>query len=283
MDDPAATLAEDTEHGAAWLSRFALDALEAGAESAATYDEVAALARDLRAARPSMHVVANRVNEAMSGAAERTPAAVAKCARAVREQAADADEAAADEAADRIEGATVLTLSRSGTVAAALDRATTEGVVVLESLPGGEGVGVAESLATAHEVTLVRDAAVADRVAATVDAVLVGADAVLPDGSVVNKVGTRTAATVAAREGVPVFVACASAKIAPAGTDDVDREPRSPADLYDGDAAIEVHEPTFDRTPAALVDAVVTERGALDAGDVRAVAEANASAAEWDE
>ena len=283
MDDPAATLAEDTDHGAAWLSLFALEALEAGAETGKTYDEVAALARELRTARPSMHAVANRVNRAMAAATERTPAAVAESARAVRERAADADETAADNAADRIDGATVLTLSRSGTVATALDRAVTDGVVVLESLPGGEGVAVAESLSTDHDVTLARDAAVADRVAAGVDAVLVGADAVLPDGGVVNKVGTRTAATVAAHEEVPVVVACASAKVAPAGTTDAARELRSPAELYDGDAPVAVHEPTFDRTPAALVDVVVTERGTLDAAAVRAVAEEHAAAAEWPE
>jgi translation initiation factor 2B subunit (eIF-2B alpha/beta/delta family) len=283
MDDPVGTLADDAEHGAAWLSLFALDALEAAAETAETYEEVAELARELRTARPSMYAVANRVNGAMVGAAERTPAAVAESARAVRERAVDADETAADNAADRIDGATVLTLSRSGTVATALDRAVTDGVVVLESLPGGEGTSVAESLSTDHDVTLARDAAVADRVAAGVGAVLVGADAVLPDGSVVNKVGTRTAATVAAHEGASVFVACASAKVAPAGTTDVDRERRPRAGLYDGDAPVAVHEPTFDRTPAALVDAVVTERGALDAEGVHAVAAAHAAAAEWAE
>jgi len=281
MDDPVATLAEDTEHGAAWLSLFALDALEAEAEAATTYDEVAALARQLCAARPSMYAVATRVNRAMDGADEHTPAAVAESAWAVRERAVDADEATADRAADRVDGATVLTLSRSGTVAAALDRAVTNGVVVLESLPGGEGVAVAESLSADHDVTLARDAAVADCLAAGVDAVLVGADAVLPDGSVVNKVGTRTVAIAAAHEGASVFVACASAKVAPTGTTEVDREPRPPAELYDGDADIDVHEPTFGRTPAALVDAVVTERGALDAAEVRAVAEEHAAAAGW--
>lgn len=283
MEDPAATLAEDTEHGAAWLSLFALDALEAEARAAATYDEAAALARALRTARPSMHAVANRVNEAMAGADDRTPAAVAESARTVRDRAADADEAAAADAAHRIDDATVLTLSRSGTVATALDRAATDGVVVLESLPGGEGVAVAESLVEDHAVTLARDAALADRVAAGVDAVLVGADAVLPDGSVVNKIGTRTAATVASAVGVSVFVVCASAKVAPAGTTEVDREFQPSEELYDGDADIEVHEPTFDWTPSSLVDAIVTEQGALDATDVRAVAEAHAAAAKWDE
>ena len=61
-----------------------------------------------------------------------------------------------------------------------------------------------------------------------------------------------------------------------------DREPRNPAELYDGDAAVSAYNPTFDRTPAGLVDAVVTERGPLDAAEIRAVADDNAAAASWD-
>jgi translation initiation factor 2B subunit (eIF-2B alpha/beta/delta family) len=142
-------------------------------------------------------------------------------------------------------------------------------------------VAVAEALAADHDVTLTTDANAAGALA-DADTLLVGADAVLPDGSVVNKVGTRTAATVAAREGVPVVVACASAKVAPAGTEGFDAEPRDPAELYDGDAPVTVVNPTFDRTPAALVDVVATERGTLDAAAIRSVADAHAGAAAWD-
>lgn len=281
-DVPVATLAANEQHGAEWLSLYALAALEAAADEATAYDEIAAVARDLRAARPSMCAVATRIDRAMADADERTVEAVAASARTVREAATGAAATAADAAASRIADATVLTLSRSGTVAAALDRVSTDGVVVLESRPGGEGVAVAESLADGHDVTLTRDAAIADCVATDIDAVLVGGDTVLPDGSVINKVGTRTVAAVAAGEGVPVFVACTSAKVAPAGTTDVDRELRPPAELYDGDESVAVYDPTFDRTPAALVDAVVTERGALDAAAVHSVAETHATAAEWD-
>jgi len=60
-----------------------------------------------------------------------------------------------------------------------------------------------------------------------------------------------------------------------------DREHRPPEALYDGDAAVDVHDPTFDRTPAPLVDAVVTERGELGTRGVRTVAEAHARVAAW--
>lgn len=287
MDDPVTTLRADTDHGSAWLSRFALDALRERAAAADEYDAVAALARDLRDARPSMHAVANRINRVMADAEARTPAAVAERAAAVREQAETADEAAAANAAAELDGPSVLTLSRSGTVLDALGRADLGRVSVLESRPGGEGSEAAERLARrddAPTVTLAPDAAVADLLAAEpVDAVLVGADAVLSDGSVVNKVGTRTAATVAARAGVPLLAVCAAAKVAPAGTTDPDLEPRDPTALYDGSAAVAVHDRTFDRTPPALVAAVVTERGTLDAAGVRSVAETHAAMAAWDE
>lgn len=277
--DPVAAIREDTTHGSAWLAARALEGLADHATAADEYEAVATLARELRAARPSMHAVANRVNRAMAEADARTPEAVAASARAVRERATRADERAAATAAEHA-GDRVCTLSRSGTVRAALDEAAPDRVVVLESRPGGEGVATAEALAADHAVTVTTDANVAGALA-DADALLVGADAVLPDGSVVNKVGTRAAATVAAREGVTVVVACASAKVAPAGTEAFDPEPRDPAELYDGDAPVTVANPTFDRTPADLVDVVATERGSLDDQGVRRMADEHAAAARW--
>ncbi|WP_255151956.1 NUDIX domain-containing protein [Halorarius halobius] len=271
---------DDATHGSAYVSLRALDVLRDEAALADDYEAVAAVARDLLAARPSMHAVTNRVNRAMRAADERTPAAVERAAIDAIDRAARADERAAATAADHVEGR-VVTLSRSGTVTATLRRADPPAVTVLESRPAREGVGVAEELADETDVTLAVDAAVAGLLDAA-DCVLVGADAVLPDGSVVNKVGTRTAATAAVRAGVPVWVVCARDKVAPTGTTDPDLEPGDPEAVYDGDADLRVHNPTFDRTPAALVDGVVTEAGVLDAEDVASVADDHAALADWD-
>lgn len=282
--DAAEEIAGDRTHGAAWLSLRALELLRDGANDADDWTDVAALARDLRDARPAMHVVANRVDRAMADADDRTPDAVARAASEVLRAAADADEDAAANAAARLGGSRLLTLSRSGTVTETLRRAGPAALFVLESRPALEGVEVAESVAAATEVTLATDAAVAHVLATgDVDAVLVGSDAVRPDGSVVNKVGTRTAATVAAREGVEVVVVCARDKVAPAGSAEVALEPGDPSAVYDGDADLTVANPTFDRTPAALVDAIVTEDGVLDPGEVRAIAEDHAALADWDD
>lgn len=119
---------------------------------------------------------------------------------------------------------------------------------------------------------------------------VVGADTVLPDGRVLNKVGTRSAAIVATHEGIPVLVATASDKIRPdcRGESDqwphstVDLEPRDGAELYDGDADISLVTHTFDVTPTDCIDAVVTERGRLDTEEIRAVATEHARLAPGD-
>jgi len=272
------TVAEDTTHGSAWLSVRALEALRDRAAVADEYTTVAAVARDLRTARPSMAAVATRIDRVMA-AAERTPDAVRGRAAAAAREALDAGEAAAANAADRC-GDAVVTLSRSGTVRTALDRAQ-PAVLLPESRPGGEGVAVAAELAdTGLDVTLTTDAALpAELAARDVDAALVGADAVLADGSVVNKVGTRGLALAAAREDVPLWVVAAAAKIRP--DERLHTETSDPTDLYDGDAPVTVATPVFDRTPADLVAGVVTERGVLDGDGVRSVAAAHREHAAW--
>ena len=275
-----ATVATDTVHGSAWLSLRALEVLRDRAAVADDHAAVASVARDLRDARPSMAAVANRVNRAMS-AAERTPAAVRGQAERVAAAALEAGREAAARAAERC-GASVATLSRSGTVRAALERAR-PAVLIGESRPAREGADVAAELADAGlDVTLTTDAALpAELAARDPDAALVGADAVLADGSVVNKVGTRGLALAATRENVPVYVVAAAAKVRP--DERIHGEAGEAADLYGGPAPVSVANPVFDRTPADLVTGVVTERGVLDGDDVRAVAAEHRANAAWDD
>ena len=281
-----ATLADRT-HGSAWLSLRGLEtlrdeaALAGGAERSDDWATLADLARRLRDARPSMAVLENRVNRVLTAASdERTPEAVERAARGAVEQSVDADREAAALAADAV-GDRVATLSRSGTVAAALRSATPEAVLVAESRPGGEGVGVAESLTAVADVTLTTDAAFPFELAEWgADAVLVGADRVLPDGSVVNKAGTRGAALAAAQAGIDCLVVAASDKVAAEGGYDL--EPRERGELYDGDADVAVANPTFDVTPADAVSAVLTEQGRLSTAEVGAVAAAHREWAAWD-
>ncbi|WP_135826884.1 NUDIX domain-containing protein [Halorussus ruber] len=271
-------LAGDSDHGSAYLSVRALEVLRDRAGSFAERDpdperwpQLAAIAERLLDARPSMAVVGNRVNRAMSEAAEdggKTASAVEEAAREGIERAFRADEEAAENAADEVRGASVLTLSRSGTVLDALPAA--DRVLVAESRPAREGVGVAEELARmedAPDVALLTDAAIGHVLATEeVDAVVVGADAVLPDGRVVNKTGTRAAAVAATREGIDCYAVAASDKIRT--DDEVHLEDGDPGEVYDGDTGIEVLNPTFDVTPADAVSGVITERGVLNVEEI---------------
>jgi len=112
-----------------------------------------------------------------------------------------------------------------------------------------------------------------------IDAVLVGADAVLADGRVVNKTGTRTVSVAAARAGVPVYVVATRAKVRPDRT--VHGEATDPASVYDGEAALRVASPRFDVTPADCVTAVLTEDGPLDRDAIRRVAAEHRARAAW--
>ncbi|SFB81145.1 Translation initiation factor 2B subunit, eIF-2B alpha/beta/delta family [Halobiforma haloterrestris] len=288
------SIAADDEHGAAALSIRALEVLrdragllvaerEAfGTDPEGEREELRELADRLLEARPSMAVLRNRVNRALAAASherdeietdDAAAPAVLEAALEGIDRALAADDEAAATASELVEG-TVLTLSRSGTVREALCRADPDRVFVAESRPAREGVDVAEELADdALEcpVAVHTDAAAAHVLASEdVDRVLVGADTVRPDGAVVNKTGTRAVAIAAAREGVPVTVVAATDKVSTREEINLESGPRDA--VYDGDASLDVLNPTFDVTPADCVDAVATERGRLEPDAITDVA-----------
>ncbi|AEM58301.1 initiation factor 2B [Haloarcula hispanica N601] len=288
-----ATVREDRTHGSAWLSLRALevlrdeaaladagrsDDLETAERDGDGWDMLAALAAEIREARSSMVVVANRLNRAMAAVTDESPAAVERAATETLNHAVTADRVAAAVAAEHV-GDRLATLSRSGTVRAVVDAAAPAAVLVAESLPGGEGVGVAETFADSAAVTLTTDAAFGHELDVwNADTLVVGADRVLPDGRVVNKVGTCPAALSAAAAAVDCYAVCATDKIAPHAA--WGREEREPEEVYDGDADIAVSNPTFDLTPASAVT-VVTERGVLGTDDIEEIAEAHRERSGW--
>jgi len=96
-----------------------------------------------------------------------------------------------------------------------------------------------------------------------VDRVVVGADRIAANGDVANKVGTYPLAVLAARHGVPFYVAAPLSTIDP-GTpsgSEIPIEERDPREVSpDGEG----FNPAFDVTPAGLVTAVFTEAGVLE-------------------
>jgi methylthioribose-1-phosphate isomerase len=113
-----------------------------------------------------------------------------------------------------------------------------------------------------------------------VDLVLVGADRIAATGDVANKIGTYPLAVLAARHGLPFYVAAPLATIdrnVPDGTA-IPIEERAAAEVtgFRGERwapeGVAVVNPAFDVTPAALVTGLITERGVvspLDAEGLR--------------
>ncbi len=115
-----------------------------------------------------------------------------------------------------------------------------------------------------------------------VDRVVVGADRIAANGDVANKIGTYTVAVLAARHGVPFYVAAPLSTIDPTTPtgDDIPIEVRDPGEIThfhgvdvspdDADA----QNFAFDVTPNDLVAGIITEVGILEAPYVESIKEA---------
>jgi methylthioribose-1-phosphate isomerase len=120
--------------------------------------------------------------------------------------------------------------------------------------------------------TLLPDGAAASLMAAgEVDLVITGADRIAADGSAANKIGTYGLAVLARHHGIPFVVAAPTSTVdlaTPTGAE-IRIEERDPAEVTTpyGLPVAEPDTPTanpaFDVTPAALVSALVTERGVV--------------------
>jgi methylthioribose-1-phosphate isomerase len=104
------------------------------------------------------------------------------------------------------------------------------------------------------------------------DAVIVGADRIAANGDAANKIGTYTVAVLAKAHGVPFYVAAPISTVDIATPDGkcIPIEERSAAEVTSiGGVAIApdgvaVRHPAFDVTPAALITAIITDRGVLN-------------------
>jgi methylthioribose-1-phosphate isomerase len=115
-----------------------------------------------------------------------------------------------------------------------------------------------------------------------VDVVIVGADRIAANGDTANKVGTYTLAVLAARHGIPFYVAAPISTV-DLGTPDGDAIPieerKANEVLFVRGVAIappdtDVRNPAFDVTPADLITGVVTDEGVIRPPDGEGLAEA---------
>ncbi|MGB7062392.1 MAG: S-methyl-5-thioribose-1-phosphate isomerase [Candidatus Zixiibacteriota bacterium] len=120
------------------------------------------------------------------------------------------------------------------------------------------------------EVTLICDNTAASVMRnGKIDSVIVGADRVVANGDVANKIGTYNVAVLAHHHGIPFYVAAPTSSFDPTISDGgkIKIEERSPEEVtnYFGKrtapAGVDVYCPAFDVTPAELVTAYITEKG----------------------
>jgi methylthioribose-1-phosphate isomerase len=111
------------------------------------------------------------------------------------------------------------------------------------------------------DATLIVDAAAGSLMArGEVDLVIVGADRIVANGDVANKIGTYSLAVLARQHQIPFYVAAPTSTIdldTPTG-DAVTVEERDPGEVSHTAPA---YNPAFDVTPARLVTAIITEVG----------------------
>ncbi|MBR8832017.1 MAG: Methylthioribose-1-phosphate isomerase [Chroococcopsis gigantea SAG 12.99] len=104
-----------------------------------------------------------------------------------------------------------------------------------------------------------------------IHAVIVGADRITANGDTANKIGTYSLAVVSKMHNVPFFVAAPLSTVdfsLDTGAD-IPIEERDSAEIYQvGDTRIcaegaNFYNPAFDVTPASLITAIITEKGAV--------------------
>ena len=146
-------------------------------------------------------------------------------------------------------------------------------VFATESRPWRQGIITVTELAEAGvDTTLIIDSAVRS-VMKKADKVFVGADTITSHGALVNKIGTSQLALAAHEARVQFYVCSETYKFSPMTLfgDMVTIEERDigevvrPGEIPD---SVKIFNPVFDSTPAAYIDAIITELGMISPGSV---------------
>jgi ribose 1,5-bisphosphate isomerase len=279
-------VSNDREHGSRWLVREAVLILRdlAQTEIASSDEHMRRLyeaARQLAAARPAMAALSSAVSHVLN--VQGGPAAVAQRAGSLLNEYVSAPSRIAAHARPYLKGC-LMTCSVSGTVLDVLAACheQIEHIIALEGRPRYEGRTMArELLHHGLTVTLITDAQ-ADIFLPRCQVVVVGADSILANGDVLNKAGTALLGWAARGHHIPFYVLCETLKISPRRwSDDPARqqenlrmlEEKEGEEVWDQTApGLTVRNFYFDRTPAALISAWITERGILDQSSIASIA-----------
>jgi eIF-2B alpha/beta/delta-like uncharacterized protein len=167
---------------------------------------------------------------------------------------------------------TVFTHSYSSTVVNAILESGRKNlnIIVTESRPLNEGVKTAKRLVQEYNVTLITDAQ-AGYFMNNADIVLMGADSVLSDGSLINKVGTYLIALAAQKQKVPVYALCQTNKfhIKSCNEGAIELEEKESHEVISENIPnVSVRNIYFEITPAELISGIITEEGILEPKDI---------------
>lgn len=180
---------------------------------------------------------------------------------------------------------TVLTHCHSGTVERILLEAHKQkkiSVINTETRPLLQGHLTAVHLATAGvPVTMIVDSAAPSFLAncndlqnnqITISQVIIGADAILHDGSVINKIGSYGIALAAWTNQIPVYVAANLFKLD--SDNQILIEHRSVREIWKHPLAnLELINPAFDKIPAQYITGIICERGVIKPKEVKKLVE----------
>ncbi|MCC6214325.1 MAG: S-methyl-5-thioribose-1-phosphate isomerase [Polyangiaceae bacterium] len=240
---------------------------------------------NLRWAVDRMRSLARELGRA--SAAERRERFAAE-ARAIHRADVEANRTLGRLGAERVpDGATVLTHCNAGALAtggygtalgvirAAIEAGKQIRVLADETRPVLQGARLTawELARDGIPVTVITDSMAGARFAAgRIDLVVVGADRIARNGDVANKIGTYGVACLARMHDRPFYVAAPFSTVdleTPTGAAIPIEERRSSEVTHAGavqhvPAGVAVWNPSFDVTPARLVTAIFTERGAAD-------------------
>lgn len=278
---------------AAWGAVLAAREVEAANGAEALQRLEPALQR-LNAARPTAVNLAwalSRMRNALAGAGADWRQAAEREAQAIADEDLAANRRMGELGASLIApGSGVLTHCNTGSLATAgfgtalgviragVAQGRIERVFADETRPWMQGsrLTVWELQRDGIDATLIADAAASHLLRkGEVDWVVVGADRICANGDVANKIGTYQLAISARFHGKKFMVVAPSSTVdmaTPSG-DRIEIEERDPGELLGVGGARTVAEgvrawnPVFDVTPAALIDAIVTERGIVEAPD----------------
>lgn len=269
-----AMIRDDEHSGAAELGRKALDVLiqtiyqSSHLKSKALQIQLNKIGKKLMTARPSMLPVSNMVEDFLGRLQEidlSAPDYFKQCisiAEELKKKSVEAQENCARKAGLLLENyKTLATLSYSSTVLKTLAflKSKSRRVLIGESRPLCEGLTLGKEVKRiGHEVVIYTDAALLGALREA-QVAIIGADIILKDGSVVNKVGSLGLALSARHFGIPFYVIAETMKRQ--RRKEAPRiEEKSPKELGKIPKGMAVKNPYFEIVPKDLITTIITEK-----------------------